>query len=410
MAVSSRRRSGRAHVLAVFGTRPEAVKLAPVIQGLRADPDRFRTTVVATGQHRELLAQTLSALGLRPDLDLRLMQPDQALGAMLARTLGHLEPLVRDLRPDCVLVQGDTLTTLAAALAAFYRGVPCAHVEAGLRTYDLANPFPEEANRRLVSQLAAWHFAATPGAASNLRREGVAAARIFITGNPVVDAVRAVAAAGVREKPRDLALPAGRRRRVLVTAHRRESFGTPLREICEALREIAVRHPETEFLFLVHPNPHVAPRVRSSLRRRPDNLRLIPPQPYDVFIRLLAGSALAVTDSGGIQEEAPALGVRTVILRHATERPEALAAGGRLVPPRRQAVVRAVHRALRRTSAGRPLRCPFGDGRAAGRIVQALAFIHGLRRRRPGAFRFRTFSKSAVDRAEKTHQDSGSEA
>lgn len=364
-------------VLCIFGTRPEAIKLAPVIRRLRAEPRRFKTVVAVTGQHREMLDQVLRFMDLRPDADLDLMRTGQTLPALAASALEGCARLVRRFRPGLVLVQGDTSTTLAGALAAFYQGVAVGHVEAGLRTYCLDNPFPEEANRRMVSLLATWHFAATPWAAGNLLSEGVPAGRIFVTGNPVVDALRSV-------QTRPTPAPRGL---VVVTAHRRENFGRPLAAVCRALRVLARRHPEEEFVFPVHRNPAVRRAVRAELRQPPANLKLVPPLPYAEFIRLLSQARLVVTDSGGIQEEAPVFGVPAFVLRRVTERPEALQAGARLLPLEQDAIVRAVSGYLRRPSARRRRACPFGDGRAAERIVDAIAWIGGMKKRRPRPFR-----------------------
>jgi UDP-N-acetylglucosamine 2-epimerase (non-hydrolysing) len=377
----------RVHVAIVLGTRPEVIKLAPVAAALYAEPDVFRVTVVATGQHRALLDQALAATGLAADVDLDLMRPGQSLSGMLGAALAGLDRVLANLAPDCVLVQGDTTTALAGAVAGFHRRVPVGHVEAGLRTHDMANPFPEEANRRLISGLAAWHFAPTPGAAANLRAEGVSRRTIFVTGNPVVDALRALRQPGFEAAAHGFGLAAGQTRRVLITAHRRESFGRPLREICAAAADLARRFPDVQFVFPVHPNPAVRQAVRGAIRLRPRNLRLSRPLDYELFLNLLATAEVAVTDSGGVQEEAAALGVPSVILRRVTERPEVLQAGGRLVPPVKAAVVQAVSRILRRPWRLRPARCLLGDGRAGERIAQTLAWIYRRRRSKPAAFR-----------------------
>jgi len=372
--------------MVVFGTRPEAVKLAPVTAGLLAEPKVFRTTVVVTGQHREMLDQTLAAIGLEPDVDLNLMRRGQSPSDTLASSLAGLDRVLARLRPDGVLVQGDTTTALAGALAAFHRKLPVGHVEAGLRTHDFATPFPEEANRRLIATLTTWHFAPTAGAAANLRAEGVPAANIFVTGNPVVDALQVMSQAALNPDERGFALRAGERRRVLVTAHRRESFGRPLKAIVAAMGGLARRFPDTQFIFPVHPNPEVRRAVRQGLRWRPANLRLLAPLPYDRFVALLGRTALVVTDSGGVQEEAAALHVPSVILRRVTERPEVLTAGGRLVKPERPAIVAAVAQALNRKGPAKLWVCPFGDGRAAERITAALAWAYGRREKRPADF------------------------
>lgn len=374
------------HLAVVLGTRPEVIKLAPVVARLRRGPGRFRVTVIATGQHREILDQALAETGLAADMDLDLMRTGQAPTRVLAAALLGLDRALRRLRPDGLLVQGDTTSALAGALAAFHLRIPVAHVEAGLRSHDPANPFPEEADRRLIAVLADWHFAPTPRAARNLRAEGVTAARIAVTGNPVVDALRTLTRPG--PLPEALVLGPGQRRRVLITTHRRESFGRPLREVCAALLALARRFPDALFILPVHPNPEVRRAVQATLGRSPANLRRVAPLPYGVFIRLLGASALAVTDSGGVQEEATVLQVPCLVLRRVTERPEALEAGARLVPPERAAVIAAATRVLTAGSRPRGARpCPFGDGRAADRIAGTLAWAYGMRRERPKPFR-----------------------
>ncbi len=374
-------------VLFIFGTRPEAIKLAPVIARMRQKPDEFKTTVAVTAQHREMLDQVLSLMKIRPDFDLGLMRPGQSLAGITSGALLGCERIVRRVRPHIVLVQGDTSTTLAGALAAFYQHVPVGHVEAGLRTFDMQNPFPEEGNRRMVGLLANWHFAATAWAAGNLRAEGVPNTRIFITGNPVVDALRSVLDPDF--DPRQLGVRLrSKLAPVVVTAHRRESFGRPLEEICRALNHLARRHPERDFIFPVHRNPTVRRTVRQILKSPPTNLHCLAPLPYPAFINLLSRAAVVLTDSGGIQEEAPALGVPALVLRKVTERPEALRAGARLVPPGQQAIIRALGAHLRGTNQrGRPGTCPFGDGRAAERITQAVAWACGLRKQRPRSYK-----------------------
>ena len=363
----------RPRIAAVLGTRPEAVKLAPVIRALKGKASGCEVRIVSTGQHRELCGQALAALGLSADLDLGLMRPAQAPEDLLGTAVPVLRGTLAEMRADAVLVQGDTTTTLAGALAGFYQRLPVGHVEAGLRTGSLDQPYPEEGHRRLVTVLSHWHFAPTPGAAANLRREGVPSSRIFITGNPVVDAVRAMLRPDFSPERHGLALRAPCRRRVVVTAHRRESFGAPLRGICHAVDDLARRFPDTEFVFPVHPNPGVRSIVRDRWRRPRANVRLIEPLPYAVFVNLLARTALVLTDSGGIQEEAPALGLRVLILRAKTERPEALRAGARLVPLRRTAIVQAADDLLRRRRPVRDAVNPFGDGRAGARIARILS-------------------------------------
>ncbi|NTV52698.1 MAG: UDP-N-acetylglucosamine 2-epimerase (non-hydrolyzing), partial [Candidatus Firestonebacteria bacterium] len=295
--------------------------------------------------------------------------------------LPRLEKIYRAWQPQAVLVQGDTGTTLAGALAAYYQHIPVGHVEAGLRSFDQANPFPEEANRTLVSRLAAWHFAPTPLAAANLFKEGVSRQAVFVTGNTVVDALNDLL--GLKPGARMPALP----ERVVVTAHRRENFGPPLREICAALKTLTRRYPGVEWVFPVHPNPEVKRIVARHLKPSRANLRLVKPLDYPDFVRLLAQSRLAVTDSGGVQEEAAVLGIPLIVMRAATERPEALGADGFLVPPEHRALVARVSACLAQSNKPRQLRVsPFGDGRASERIVGALAWALGRETSRPKPF------------------------
>jgi len=377
----------------VFGTRPEAIKMAPVIKRLKAEPKIFRTIVAVTAQHREMLDQVLQTLQIIPDMDLGLMRPGQTLAGLTAQALSRLESVLHRVKPDMVMVQGDTSTTLAAALAAFYQGKAVGHIEAGLRSFDLANPFPEEANRRMVSMIADWHFAATPRAGRNLLNEGIRQERIFVTGNPVVDIMQEVFNPDFAIKDY-LSLDPALTSHVVITAHRRESFGQPLIEICSAVAELAEKFPATGFVFSIHRNPRVRCTVYKILKRIPGNLYLVAPLTYEVFINILARSRLALTDSGGIQEEASALGVKTLILRRVTERPEALEAGARLVPLSQKAIVSAVSKELRLPRVkGKRVLCPFGDGHAADRIAQAVAWAWGRRSRRPRPFIPRTVKR-----------------
>lgn len=357
----------------VLGTRPEAVKMAPVIKAFQADPQGFDVQVVSTGQHREMLAQILSSFGIVPDLDLAVMQAGMSLAEMTAAMLQAMDRHILARRPDLLLVQGDTTTVLAAAMAAFYRQAPVGHVEAGLRSHDLQNPFPEEANRRLVSILATVHFAPTGQAARELKTEGLPPDRIVVTGNTVVDALRHIAA-GLDPAKDQLQALAQDRRTVLVTAHRRESWGRGLENICEAVLQIAESHPDVAVVFPVHANPAVKESVERILGRHP-RISLLPPVPYLDFVRLMHRAALILTDSGGVQEEAPSFGVPVLILRDVTERSEAVACGhARLVGTDPVAVARAASEILARPAAsGKSLAGsnPFGDGRAAERIVLA---------------------------------------
>lgn len=346
-------------VLVVLGTRPEAVKLAPVVAALRR---RGRRVLVAsTGQHRALLDGALAAFGLRPDADLRLMRPGQDHTDLTARVLTGLTPLLGRWRPALTLVQGDTTTAAAAALASFQAGVPVGHVEAGLRSRDPSDPFPEEGNRILADHLSVLRFAPTPAALANLRREGLGGRWSAVTGNTAVDAVRWAAARAPRRESGCL----------LATLHRRESFGAPLAGMLGALRRLAVRRTDARVVFVVHPNPAVR-RAARALAPHP-RLSLLPPLPYLDFVGLLAGCRLLVTDSGGLQEEAAALGRPVLVARDVTERPELLAAGGgRLIGRLPARIVREAERLLGDPRAwGRmsTARNPFGDGRAGERIA-----------------------------------------
>ncbi len=350
-------------VLFVFGTRPEAIKLAPVVRCLREDA-RFAVRVAVTAQHREILDQVLRAFSIVPDYDLNVMQAGQTLAESASRILAALEPVLDREKPDWVIVQGDTTTTFCGALASFYQGIPVAHVEAGLRTGDPRQPFPEEMNRVLTTRLAALHFAPTESAAENLRREGVDPAAIHVTGNTGIDAVLSV---------RD-SLPAvepGAKKIILVTAHRRESFGQGFLSICRALRRLAVERSDVEIVYPVHPNPNVRSVVHEHLRDLP-NIRLIEPQEYVQFVDLMRRAHILLTDSGGVQEEGPSLGKPVLVMREKTERPEAVEAGTAvLVGTDEERIVAETtwllddrQEYLRRAR----IHNPYGDGGASARI------------------------------------------
>jgi UDP-N-acetylglucosamine 2-epimerase (non-hydrolysing) len=367
-------------VAVVLGTRPEAVKLAPVIMALR-HANRLSCRVYSTGQHREMLDQTLASLGVAPDEDLDLMRPDQTLGAFTAAAVGQLSRCFANRRPALTLVQGDTTTALCAALASFYAGVRIGHVEAGLRTGDNASPFPEEANRRLISVLADVHFAPTDRARANLLAEGTPDTRIVVTGNTAVDSVLQVLA---RLNSGAIATPfiPGRReghRVVLITGHRRESFGDAIRSICLAIRDLARDFPDVDFVYPVHLNPHVHEPVYEILQGSYPNVLLTAPMDYAAFVAIMAQASLLITDSGGVQEEAPSLGTPVLVTRHTTERPEGLAGGlVQLVGSDRDTIRRAAVEVLGGAVPVSSGVNPYGDGQAAGRIVARLERELGL--------------------------------
>lgn len=368
-------------VLFVFGTRPEAIKLCPVVRHLLSRPQEFSTRVCVTAQHRGLLDQVLDVFGVRPDHDLDIMQPGQTLSQSTARIIAALEPVMQSEKPDMVLVQGDTTTTLCGALSAFYHCVPVGHIEAGLRTWDLYQPFPEEANRVLAARLSTIHFAATDWSADNLRKEGIAEDSILVTGNTGIDAVLQVAGnladgklAGFEQAA---TLDAGKKL-IVVTSHRRESFGEGVQSLCGALLALADRG-DTQILFAVHPNPNVRGPVHERLGAHPA-IQLVDPVSYVPFVDLMRRSYLLLTDSGGIQEEGPSLGKPILVLRDKTERPEAVKAGTvRLVGTDRERIVQEASLLLddaaeyeRRAHAHNP----YGDGKASPRIADRILAWH----------------------------------
>jgi UDP-N-acetylglucosamine 2-epimerase (non-hydrolysing) len=365
-------------ILVVLGTRPEAIKLAPVVLELRRRSREFTCILCVTSQHRQMLAPMLRFFGLVPDHDLKLMRSNQQLGELTGRILSGLDRVLAAEQPDWVVVQGDTTTSMAAALAAYYRQIPVAHVEAGLRTDDKYSPFPEEINRRVISVLADRHFAPTLMAVRNLRREGIPPGRIVETGNTVTDALLWAAAKNRKHPPQ---LPAGipatqkGRKLVLVTGHRRENFGGGLEQICGALKAAADALPELDFVYPVHLNPNVKAPVNRLLGGHP-RIFLVPPVDYPVLVALLKRAWLVVTDSGGIQEEAPTFGVPVLVTRNTTERPEGIRAGNaRLVGTDASAIARWILRLARDPAAYRRMaqsRNPYGDGRAAKRIADRL--------------------------------------
>lgn len=359
------------NLLVVIGTRPEAIKMAPVIEALKAS-DWARTYVVATAQHREMLDQVLALFGIHTDVDLNIMRANQALPELTARLITGLNEVVTREQPDAVLAQGDTTTVMVAALVAFYSRIPFGHVEAGLRTGDLMNPFPEEMNRVVAGRLARWHFAPTKTARANLVREGIDASHVSVTGNTVIDALLEVA---------DKELPLGvplmpDKRLILVTAHRRENFGQPFDNIIAALQTIADNNLDVEILYPVHPNPNVSRPVHARLGNHP-RIVLCDPLDYGPFVSAMKKATIVLTDSGGVQEEAPALGKPVLVMRTETERPEAVEEGVvRLVGTDTDRIVEEVNRLLRDPVAYREMAkgaSPYGDGKAAGRIVRILA-------------------------------------
>ena len=363
-------------ILSVIGTRPEAIKLAPVLHELKAHKGQVRSVVCVTAQHREMLDPILDLFAIKADYDLNVMKPDQKLPELTAGLIQGLSKVVWEEKPDWILAQGDTTTVLASALAAFYQRVAFGHVEAGLRTGDLNNPFPEEMNRRVADSMAKLLFAPTEQNRQTLLSEGIADERIVVTGNTVVDALMQI-----RSRPIDLSssplgdLPTDRPL-VLVTAHRRESFGPQLREICFAIRELALRYENSvQFVYPVHLNPNVR-RPVSEILSGISNLRLIDPVDYQTMVHLMGRAILILTDSGGIQEEAPSLGVPVLVMRQATERPEGVEAGVvRLVGTEQKSIIAAASYLIGNPDARREMASaenPYGDGRAAGRIVSAL--------------------------------------
>jgi UDP-N-acetylglucosamine 2-epimerase len=365
----------RLRVLSIFGTRPEAVKMAPVVRRLAGTPG-VESRVCVTAQHRDMLDQVLELFAIRPDYDLDLMRPDQSLAALTAAVFEKLDPLLGELRPDWILVQGDTTTVMAAALLAYYHHIRVGHVEAGLRTGDKWRPFPEEINRRVAGSVADLHFAPTAWARDNLLREGVPAEQVIVTGNPVIDALQDILARPYDFRAGPLGWLPDNRRVVLITAHRRESFGPPLEGIFTALLRLAqIYRDDVVFVYPVHPNPNVrdpADRMLAGVR----NIRLLEPLDYLPMLHLMKRATIILTDSGGIQEEAPALGVPVLVLREVTERPEAIQAGTALLVGTDPERIVAETRRLMDQPAAREAMAhaanPFGDGHASERIVDAL--------------------------------------
>lgn len=357
-------------ILCVVGTRPEAIKMAPVILALKKEP-WANVRVLATAQHRHMLDQVLSFFNITPDIDLNVMRPNQVLTTLTARLLFEMDGVLLSEKPDVVLVQGDTTTVMSVALTCFYHRIAVGHVEAGLRTWDINNPFPEEANRVIAGRLARWHFAPTESSRQNLLREGIPDQNISVTGNTVIDALLMTVA-------NDLELPKNldsSKRLVLVTAHRRENFGEPFQNICLAVRTLSERNPQAQFLYPVHPNPRVKDVAYELLADRP-NIILCEPLDYGPFVAALKRAYLIISDSGGVQEEAPALAKPVLVLRDETERPEAVEQGVvKLVGADYDRIVSEAQRLLDDENAYQAMAkgiSPYGDGHGSERIAKIL--------------------------------------
>ena len=375
-------------IMLVFGTRPEAIKMAPLAHALKADLGIFELKTCVTSQHRQMLDQVLEVLDLKPDIDLNLMTQDQNLSNLTSLILTEMQNIFLKYRPDIVLVHGDTTTTLATSMAAFYNSIPVGHVEAGLRTYDLKSPFPEEFNRQITSKITKWHFAPTELSKQNLLSEGVDKLSITVTGNTVIDTLFWVLNRINKDKNRQKKLEKFLNAElsnnwqdkdfVLVTAHRRENFGNGFIQICSALKELALKYPKVPFVYPVHLNPNVNRPVHEILKSL-KNIHLIKPLEYEPFVYLLKHSYLVLTDSGGIQEEAPSLGKPVLVMRDVTERPEAVKAGTvEIVGSNHQRIVQSVSRLLddkKQYQAMSRAHNPYGDGLACKRIVDVLRNI-----------------------------------
>lgn len=363
-------------ILAIVGTRPEAIKMAPVVAALRSRSEDCQVTLCSSGQHREMVGQALDVFDLKPDITLDVMRPDQSLSGLTARLFHAISETVSNLKPDWVIAQGDTTTVLVASIVSFYAGIKFGHVEAGLRTGNMGHPFPEEMNRVFADRLATLHFAPTEHSREILLKEGFDESTIRVTGNTVVDAVDMVRKADRLTRPAELAEGIGTRRTVLITAHRRESFGHELREIFSAIVSVANQHPEIDFVFPVHPNPNVRKPADELLGTRA-NIHLIDPVDYTELGWLLEHSELVLTDSGGIQEEAPSYGVPALVMRDTTERPEGVEAGAAILVGRSADRIIEVANAF--LSGERSVELgsnPYGDG-TAGEQIANLIIGHG---------------------------------
>lgn len=370
-------------ILLVFGTRPEAIKMAPLVKALQKDTEHFETRVCVTAQHRQMLDQVLEVFGITPEYDLNIMAPNQDLYDITAKVLLGLREVLKDFRPDTVLVHGDTTTSMAASLAAFYMQIPVGHVEAGLRTYNMLSPWPEEMNRQVTDRICTYYFAPTEQSRANLLQENVDAKKIFITGNTVIDALLMAVdiistTAGVKEKMakelQEKGYTVGDREYILVTGHRRENFGDGFLHICKAIKELAALHPEMDIVYPVHLNPNVQKPVYELLSGL-SNVYLISPLDYLPFIYAMQHSTLLLTDSGGVQEEAPSLGKPVLVMRDTTERPEAVEAGTvKLVGTNAEAIVSNVTALLLDKEMYKRMsetHNPYGDGQACERIIRS---------------------------------------
>ena len=373
-------------ILLVFGTRPEAIKMAPLVKALQKDTEHFETRVCVTAQHRQMLDQVLEVFGITPEYDLNIMAPNQDLYDITAKVLLGLREVLKDFRPDTVLVHGDTTTSMAASLAAFYMQIPVGHVEAGLRTYNMLSPWPEEMNRQVTDRICTYYFAPTEQSRANLLQENIDAKKIFITGNTVIDALLMAVdiistTAGVKEKMakelQEKGYTVGDREYILVTGHRRENFGDGFLHICKAIKELAALHPEMDIVYPVHLNPNVQKPVYQLLSGL-SNVYLISPLDYLPFIYAMQHSTLLLTDSGGVQEEAPSLGKPVLVMRDTTERPEAVEAGTvKLVGTDAEAIVSNVTALLQDKEMYKRMsetHNPYGDGQACERIIAALRY------------------------------------
>jgi UDP-N-acetylglucosamine 2-epimerase (non-hydrolysing) len=373
----------------VFGTRPEAIKMAPIIAEIEKYPDILDPAIVVTGQHRQMLDQVLRIFDIKPDYDLEIMEESQTLSSIVTKTLRGLEEIILHVKPDMILVQGDTSTTFAAGLAAYYYKVPLGHVEAGLRTFDKWRPYPEEINRKLTSSLADLHFAPTETSISNLLAEGVAQNSTYLTGNTVIDALLEIAGRNFNLKEAGIDLPSDKKL-ILVTAHRRENFGEPLENICRAVSRLAQTfQEEIEIMVPVHKNPMVRKTISEVLGKF-NNIKLIEPLSYEPFVHLMKLSHIILTDSGGVQEEAPSLGKPVLVLREKTERPEAVSFGTvKLVGADEATIFEETSKLLVDFGAYDKMSKainPYGDGRAAERIAQAVLYYFGAVDRKPQSF------------------------